>query len=279
MSIKITSTSTCDLPQEVLERYQITLVPLYVSFGERTCRDGVDAQPEDIFSHVEKTGELPSTAAVNIADYQELFAQLSPQYDAVLHITIGQNFSSCYQNACVAAEDYDNVYVVDSRNLTVGQGLLVLEAAMAAERGEQAEDIVAMLSEMAGRVDTTFVVDKLDYLAKGGRCSSVVALGANLLKLKPCIVLADGVMTVGKKYRGAFEKVLPDYVRDQLAGKDVALDRAMVVNTRCDPAIPEAVIAQLKEFGFREVLHSIAGCTISCHCGPNTLGLSFIRSK
>lgn len=279
MSIKITSTSTCDLPQEVLDRYQITLVPLYVSFGERTCRDGVEAQPEDIFSHVEKTGELPATAAVNIADYQEVFSQLSPKYDAVVHITIGQNFSSCYQNACAAAEDYDNVYVVDSRNLTAGQGLLVLEAAIAAERGEKAEDIVAMLEEMAGRVDTTFVVDKLDYLAKGGRCSSVVSLGANLLKLKPCIVLADGVMTVGKKYRGAFDKVLPDYVRDQLAGKDVDLTRAVVVNTRCDAAIPEAVIAQLKEFGFREVLHTVAGCTISCHCGPNTLGILFIRKK
>ena len=128
-----------------------------------------------------------------------------------------------------------------------------------------------------GRVDTTFVVDKLDYLAKGGRCSSVVALGANLLRLKPCIVLADGKMTVGKKYRGAFEKVLPDYVRDQLAGKNVSLDRIFVVHTRCDPAIPAAVRGIVKEFGFREVVTAVAGCTISCHCGPNTLGIIFLR--
>ncbi len=277
MSIKITATSTCDLPPELLERYQITMVPLYVSFGGGTYKDGLEAAPEDIFRHVEGGGQLPSTSAVNIADYQELFAELSPKYDSVLHITIGSEFSCCYQNALVAAEDYSNVYVVDSRNLTVGQGILALEAAIAAERGDSIEDILNMLNGMIDRVDTTFVVDKLDYLAKGGRCSSVVALGANLLRLKPCIVLADGKMTVGKKYRGAFEKVLPDYVRDQLAGKNVSLDRIFVVHTRCDPAIPAAVRGIVKEFGFREVVTAVAGCTISCHCGPNTLGIIFLR--
>lgn len=277
MSIKITATSTCDLPPELLERYQITMVPLYVSFGGGTYKDGLEANPEDIFRHVEGGGQLPSTSAVNIADYQELFAELSPKYDAVLHITIGSEFSCCYQNALVAAEDYGNVYVVDSRNLTVGQGILALEAAIAAERGDSIEDILKMLDGMTGRVDTTFVVDKLDYLAKGGRCSSVVALGANLLRLKPCIVLADGKMAVGKKYRGAFEKVLPDYVRDQLTGKNVDLNRVFVVSTRCDPAIPAAVCDVVKEFGFREVLTAVAGCTISCHCGPNTLGIVFLR--
>ena len=277
MSIKITATSTCDLPPELLERYQITLVPLYVAFGQGTYKDGLEATPEDIFRHVEGGGQLPSTSAVNIADYQELFAELSPKYDAVLHITIGSEFSCCYQNALVAAEEYGNVYVVDSRNLTVGQGLLPLEAAIAAERGDSIEDILKMLDGMIDRVDTTFVVDKLDYLAKGGRCSSVVALGANLLRLKPCIVLADGKMTVGKKYRGAFEKVLPDYVRDQLKDKNVDLNRAFVVHTRCDPSIPTAVCDIVKEFGFRDVVTAVAGCTISCHCGPNTLGIIFLR--
>lgn len=277
MSIKITATSTCDLPPDLVERHQITIVPLYVSFGGDTYRDGVDAAPEDIFRHVEGGGALPTTSAVNIADYQALFAELSPKYDAVLHITIGSEFSCCYQNALVAAADFHNVHVVDSRNLTVGQGLLVLEAARAAERGDSVEDILVMLEELSGKVDTTFVVDKLDYLAKGGRCSSVVALGANLLKLKPCIVLADGSMTVGKKYRGAFDKVLSDYVLDQLAGKDVDLDRVFVVHTRCDPAIPEAVCSMVRQFGFHEVLTAVAGSTISCHCGPNTLGVIFLR--
>ena len=277
MSIKITATSTCDLPPELVERYQITIVPLYVSFGGKTHRDGVEAGPEDIFRCVEGGGDLPTTAAVNIADYQALFADLSPKYDHVLHITIGSEFSCCYQNALVAAEDYSNVHVVDSCNLTAGQGLLVLEAALAAERGESIEDILSMLDGLIGKVDTTFVVDKLDYLAKGGRCSSVVALGANLLKLKPCIVLADGKMTVGKKYRGAFDKVLPDYVRDQLTGKAVRTDRIVIVHTRCDPAIPAAVEQIVREFGFQEVIHAVAGSTISCHCGPNTLGILFLR--
>ena len=277
MSIKITATSTCDLPPELLERYQITMVPLYVSFGGNTYQDGVDASPEDIFRHVEAGGQLPTTSAVNIADYQELFSQLSPKYDSVLHITIGSEFSCCYQNALVAAEEFPNVYVVDSRNLTVGQGLLVLAAAQAAERGDCMEDILKLLEDLTGRVDTTFVVDKLDYLAKGGRCSSVVALGANLLRLKPCIVLADGRMTVGKKYRGAFDKVLPDYAQDQLSGKNVDLDRVFVVHTRCDPSIPESMCRMMQQFGFREVLTAVAGCTISCHCGPNTLGVIFLR--
>ena len=277
MSIKITATSTCDLPPELLERYQITMVPLYVSFGGNTYQDGVAASPEDIFRHVEAGGQLPTTSAVNIADYQELFSQLSPKYDSVLHITIGSEFSCCYQNALVAAEEFPNVYVVDSRNLTVGQGLLALAAAQAAERGDSMEDILKLLEDLTGRVDTTFVVDKLDYLAKGGRCSSVVALGANLLRLKPCIVLADGRMTVGKKYRGAFDKVLPDYAQDQLSGKNVDLDRVFVVHTRCDPSIPESMCRMMQQFGFREVLTAVAGCTISCHCGPNTLGVIFLR--
>ena len=277
MSIKITATSTCDLPPELLERHQITLVPLYISFGGNTYRDGVETDPDDIFRHVDGGGALPTTAAVNIADYQALFAELSPRYDAVLHITIGAEFSACYQDACVAAEEFPNVYVVDSRNLTTGQGLLVLEAAEAAERGESVQDILARLDSLIDKVDTTFVVDKLDYLAKGGRCSSVVALGANLLKLKPCIVLADGKMTVGKKYRGAFDKVLPDYVRDQLAGKEVRQERVVIVHTRCDPAIPAAVEQVVREYGFREIIHTVAGSTISCHCGPNTLGILFLR--
>ena len=277
MSIKITATSTCDLPPELIERHQITIVPLYVSFGGNTYRDGADAGPEDIFRHVEGGGSLPSTAAVNIADYQALFSELSPKHEAVLHITIGSEFSCCFQNAQVAAEDFPNVYVVDSQNLTAGQGLLVLEAAEAAERGDSIQDILVMLDSLISKVDTTFVVDKLDYLAKGGRCSSVVALGANLLKLKPCIVLADGKMTVGKKYRGSFDKILPDYVRDQLSGKDVRTNRIVIVHTRCNPAIPAAVEQVVREFGFQEIIHTVAGSTISCHCGPNTLGLLFLR--
>ena len=277
MSIKITADSTCDLSPELLERYQITLQPLTVTMGGNAYQDGVSIRPDDIFSHVANGGELPATSAVNIADYQEFFAPLSARYDAVIHINIGREFSSCYQNACVAAEEFGNVYPVDSANLTTGQGMLAIEAAIAAQRGDDAQSILDMLRELAGRVDTTFVVDKLDYLAKGGRCSSAAALGANLLKLKPCIVLSDGRMAVGKKYRGAWEKVLPGYVEDRLSGRDICKDRVFITHTACDPAVVEAIRAQLEPMGFCEILETTAGCTVSCHCGPNTLGVLFIR--
>ena len=281
MSIKITSDSTSDLPPALLEQYDITVLPLYVTMGEQTCRDGVDARPEDLFAYVERTGSLPTTAAVNVADYHDCFAQFSPRHEAVIHITISSDFSSCYQNACVAAEGFSNVYVVDSRNLSTGHGLVVLEAALAAQRGEQPEAIVAHLNEVAGQVEASFVVDKLDYLVKGGRCSSAAALGANLLKLKPCIEVVDGRMKVGKKYRGNYDKVLLQYVRERLDGRDdLALDRIFVTHTPCRPETVEAVKAEIQTYApFSEIIETTAGCTISSHCGPNTLGILFLRSR
>ena len=281
MSIKITSDSTSDLSPALLEQYDITVLPLYVTMGEQTCRDGVDARPEDLFAYVERTGSLPTTAAVNVADYHDCFAQFSPRHEAVIHITISSDFSSCYQNACVAAEGFSNVYVVDSRNLSTGHGLVVLEAALAAQRGEQPEAIVAHLNEVAGRVEASFVVDKLDYLVKGGRCSSAAALGANLLKLKPCIEVVDGRMKVGKKYRGNYDKVLLQYVRERLDGRDdLALDRIFVTHTPCRPETVEAVKAEIQTCApFSEIIETTAGCTISSHCGPNTLGILFLRSR
>lgn len=281
MSIKITSDSTSDLSPALLEQYDITVLPLYVTMGEQTCRDGVDARPEDLFAYVERTGSLPTTAAVNVADYHDCFAQFSPRHEAVIHITISSDFSSCYQNACVAAEGFSNVYVVDSRNLSTGHGLVVLEAALAAQRGEQPEAIVAHLNEVAGRVEASFVVDKLDYLVKGGRCSSAAALGANLLKLKPCIEVVDGRMKVGKKYRGNYDKVLLQYVRERLDGRDdLALDRIFVTHTPCRPETVEAVKAEIQTCApFSEIIETTAGCTISSHCGPNTLGILFLRSQ
>ena len=281
MSIKITSDSTSDLSPALLEQYDITVLPLYVTMGEQTCRDGVDARPEDLFAYVEHTGSLPTTAAVNVADYHDCFAQFSPRHEAVIHITISSDFSSCYQNACVAAEGFSNVYVVDSRNLSTGHGLVVLEAALAAQRGEQPEAIVAHLNEVAGQVEASFVVDKLDYLVKGGRCSSAAALGANLLKLKPCIEVVDGRMKVGKKYRGNYDKVLLQYVRERLDGRDdLALDRIFVTHTPCRPETVEAVKAEIQTYApFSEIIETTAGCTISSHCGPNTLDILFLRSR
>lgn len=279
MSIKITSDSTCDLPQALLDQYQITIVPLYVNLDGAVHRDGIDIAPGQIFDHVAAGGHLPTTAAINIADYTQVFAPLSREYDAVIHINISQDFSSCHQNAVIAAQEFDNVYVVDSRNLSCGHGFVVLEAARAALRGEKAEDIVSYLQDLTARVDTTFVVDKLDYLAKGGRCSAVAALGANLLKLKPCIQVADGKMGVAKKYRGNWDKVLLEYVKERVAYRtDISRDRIFLVHTRCDQGVVESVRAALVGYGFQEIYEATAGCTISSHCGPNTLGIIFLRN-
>ena len=277
MAIKITSDSTCDLSPELLERYQVSLLPLCVNLGDQCYYDGESIVPSDIFDYVSKTGQLPTTSATNISTYMDFFEPLAKEYDAVIHINIGSGFSSCHQNARLASEEMDNVYVIDSCNLSTGQGLVVIEAAIAAQRGDKAEDIVAMLNELTGRVDTSFVVDKLDYLVKGGRCSSAAALGANLLNLKPCILLADGKMGVGKKYRGNWAKVLPGYAQDRLNGKEVCMDRVFITYTSCPAEVVEQLRTYLLGLGFGEVLETVAGSTITSHCGPNTLGVLFIR--
>ena len=277
MAIKITSDSTCDLSPELLERYQVSLLPLCVNLGDQCYYDGKSIVPADIFDYVSKTGQLPTTSATNISTYMDFFEPLAKEYESVIHINLGSGFSSCHQNARLATEEMDNVYVVDSCNLSTGQGLMVIEAAIAAQRGDKAEDIVAMLNELAGRIDTSFVVDRLDYLVKGGRCSSAAALGANLLNLKPCILLTDGKMGVGKKYRGNWAKVLPGYAQDRLNGKEVCKDRVFITYTSCPPEVVEQLRTYLLSLGFGEVLETVAGSTITSHCGPNCLGVLFIR--
>lgn len=281
MSIKITADSTCDLSPELLERFGVTLMPLYVQKGEGTYRDGVDITPDDIFSHVAAGGALCKTAAPNIADFTALFSELSGQYDAVIHITISAEFSSSYQNACVAAEEFDNVYVVDSRNLSTGQGLVVCRAAELAAAGVDARSIVEELNELTPRVDASFLVDRLDYLYKGGRCSAVAALGANLLHLRPCIEVRGGKMGVAKKYRGAFAKCIADYARERLTkADDLDTSRIFVTHTPCTEDTVAAAHEAVRQYGrFDEVHETTAGCTISCHCGPSTLGILYIHEK
>lgn len=277
MKIKITSDSTSDLGQELLRRYDVSVFPLAVAMGGRDYHDGVDITPNDIYRHVAAGGELPKTAAVNLAQYQDFWKDFSADCDAVIHLNISAEFSSCYQNACLAAESFDNVYVVDSRNLSTGHGLLVVKAAELAEQGASATEIVRVLRETVDKIDASFILDQLEYLKKGGRCSSVVALGANLLKLKPCIEVRDGKMSVGKKYRGAYEKCLLEYITDRLEGRtDLDLDRIFVTHSGLDEALVNAAVNRVRELQpFREICVTVAGSTISSHCGPNTIGVLF----
>lgn len=279
MNIKITSDSTCDLPKELLEQYNIDLVPLIVVKENEEFLDNVTITPADIFAHVDQGGALCTTAARSVAVYQELFAKFSGEYDGIIHINLGSGFSSSYQNAFIAAQSFPNVRVVDSRNLSCGQGLMVLKACQLAESAQSLDEIVSELEEYAEKVETSFVLDRLDYMVKGGRCSMVTALGANLLNLKPCIDLKEGKMGVGKKYRGRYDKCLANYVKDKLQNRD-DIDRStlILVSTRVDDTCMEAVKEQIAASGeFGTVITATAGCTISCHCGPNTLGVIFAR--
>jgi DegV family protein with EDD domain len=277
--IIISSDSTCDLSKELIQRYNIRILPMGVSLGDNIYRDGVDITPDDIYAHVAKTGQLPKTSAINMAEDADCFAELTKDGSAVIHFTISSSMSATYNNARMAAEEFEDVYVVDSKNLSTGNGLLVIAAAEMAQQGIAPQEIVQKVSAMADCVDASFVVDDLEYLVKGGRCSAAAAFGANLLQLKPCISVKNGTMGVGKKYRGKFERVLPNYVADRLANSDdIDLDRIFVTHAGCDPTLVESVVQAVKNMlPFKEVLVTRAGCTVSAHCGANTLGVLFIR--
>lgn len=279
MNIKILSDSTCDLGPELLGKHNITLVPLTVVKDGRDYKDGVTITPGDIFAHVAAGGALCSTSAVNIGEYTDVFEQYVHDYDGVIHINIGSSFSTCHQSACLAADEFSNVRVIDSKNLSTGQGLVVLKACELAKTCSDLDQLAEELRSFADKVEASFLVDKLDYLVKGGRCSSAAALGANLLNLKPCIEVKDGKMTVVKKYRGNYAKCLAGYVKDRLAGRD-DIDRTnlfvtrTVVSDACYTGVMEAVNTH---GGFENVYETTAGCTISCHCGPGTLGVLFLK--
>lgn len=282
MNIRVVADSTCDLSDDLISKYQITILPLYVTLNDHTYRDRVDISAEDILRSVDNGAELPKTAAVSVAAYAECFEALRKECDAIICIGISSDFSSCVQNAKIAAVDYDNVYVVDSRNLSTGFGHVVLQAAKRAEQGMEPAQIVSELEQdVIPFVDASFLVDRLDYLHKGGRCSSVAALGANLLKLKPCIEVQNGKMQVTKKYRGKLDQCLRQYVKERLADTE-GLDTERIFVTH-SPTIPEAVQAAedaVKELAiFDEITETDAGSTIVSHCGPNTLGILYIRRK
>ena len=283
MNIKISADSTCDLSPELVERYRIGIAPLYIVRDGESLVDGVDITPDEIYDHVAKRGSMCSTAAVAVYDYEEFFRKELESADAVVHFHISGDMSACYQNACIAAAEVGNVYPVDARNLSTGIGLLVLEAAELAQNGQlTAQEIQQRMEQRRELPDVSFLVEQLGYLRKGGRCSSVAALGANMLSLRPCIQVKDGKMGVGKKYRGAYQKCLLQYVKDRLEGRD-DIDLRRIFITESGGFTPEEVAevetAVRSYQPFEEVLHTRAGCTVSSHCGPRTLGILYFHTK
>lgn len=282
MKIKITADSTCDLSAELIEKYNVGIMPLHVALGGKDCLDGVTIVPEDIYGYYAASKKLPRSGARSADDYSEFFKSfLKDGYDAVVHFDISADMSGSFDNAMLAAQDVGNVYVVDSRNLSTGTGLLVLDACDQAEQGMDASDIAKRARSRAGAVRASFIIDTLEFLYKGGRCSSLAYLGANLLQIKPVIKVKDGRMGIAAKPMGRYKRCVDKYaemVKNSCTSPDKT--RCFVTHTKMDDGIAEQVIATVKSWGiFDEILETTAGCTVTTHCGANTIGILFINDN
>ena len=278
----ITYDSTCDLTPQLLERFKIRTVPLTIQSGERVFADDGQYTSAELYADYRRNGTLPKTAAVSPEEFKSFFLPILEEGYDIVHIDISSELSCTCQNAVLAAQELaeqGRVCVVDSRQLSTGGGLLALQGAKLRDSGMDAADIAEELRGMASCSDTSFVLDTLEYMWKGGRCSGVAALGANVLKLKPCLEMREGKLAVCKKYRGAMGKVYRQYITERLAGKTVVEDHAFITHSG---EVSEDTLRELTELvrelaPFQEVFITQAGCTVSSHCGPGTLGVLFLR--
>ena len=277
--IKIIADSTADLPKELLEKYDIQVIPLSVTLGENTYKDGAEICAQDIFNFYNENKILPKTSAVSVLEYTEVFTHWVEKGYDVIHFTISSTMSACYQNACIAAVELGHVWSIDSANLSSGIGLQVVLAAELAAKGESAEVIARDIAEAKTRVDASFILNQLEFLHKGGRCSGVAALGANLLKLKPCIEVHEGSMKVAKKYRGAYEKCALEYIRDRLEGNDnIESNIIFLTYTGVEEKLLKEIEKEIKKYHkFHTIIVNQAGSTITGHCGPGTFGILYFR--
>ena len=281
MKIRITSDSTCDLNHLIAER-DIGIMSLQVNLGSDAFRDGVDITPEKIFAFVAETGTLPKTAAPSIGEYEDFFTKELEGYDALIHFNISSKSSGSHNFAKNAAESFGGkVYVVDSKALSTGQGLLVLKACDLRDEGKSPEEIVAALEEVRERINTSFVPDNLDYLHKGGRVSGMVKTVAGMFKIHPQILMDDGQLVPGKKYKGKMSVLIKQYIDDlKELYPDYDKSRCFVTHSTADRELVEAAIAKVKEtFEFDEIIETVAGSIVTSHCGKGTLGVLFVYNK
>ena len=276
----LSADSTCDLGDALKERYGVHYYPFHIILGERQYQDGVDITPDELYEAYRKEKILPKTAAIGAGEYAEYFRQWTEKGYDVVHLNLGSALSAAYQNCCIAARELGHVYPINSCNLSTGIGLLVIEAAERIAAGLSAEQVQAEVSALTGKCHASFVLNTLEFLHAGGRCSALAAMGANLLRLKPCIEVDNtcGRMGVGKKYRGTLDKALEQYISDKLSGRnDLKLDRVFITHSGTSNERIDAVCKQVRALApFKEVLVTRAGCTISSHCGPDTLGVLFL---
>lgn len=278
MKIAISTESVVDLTPELKEKYDISVIPYTVILGDKEYTDGVDITPQQIFEFVDKNKVLPKTTAVNEFAYKEYFEKLLKDYDAVVHICLSSKITSACGNAISASKQFENVFVVDSLSLSTGIALLAIYARELANKGLEAEDVYKKVSERVPNVQASFVIKKLDYLHKGGRCSSIALLGANLMQIRPQILLKQGAMGVHKKYLGNMNKVISKYCKDTLDEfNNPDLSIGFVTYTTATPEMIDAAKTALKERGFKNIYETTAGATITSHCGENTLGILYIN--
>lgn len=278
--IKIFADSTCDLPSSWIEEHDIGIVPLYVVFGEDSLRDGVDITPVELYAKVEETGALPKTAAPSPSDFISAFSPFIDQGDDILYISLSSELSSTYQNAVIAAEELPSgrVTVIDSRNLSSAIGLLVMKAVHAANEGKSIPQIVDLLNSYTNQVECEFVIDTLDYLYKGGRCSGMQNLIGSLLKIRPVIKVVNGTMIPAYKVRGKKEKALEQMLSNALDRADeMDNDLIIVVHTMAESEARMLQKALQEKTGAKQVSLSTAGCVISSHCGPHNVGLMYTK--
>lgn len=277
MRIAVSVESTNDLSKELLKEYDIKVIPYNIVLGDREYKDG-EVSTEDMFKFVDENGVLPKTNAINEYEYTEYFEGLKKDYDAIIHIALSSGITSSCGNAIRAAKNVENTFAVDSMSLSTGIGLLAIYARELANAGEQPSEIAKKVEERTAKVQASFVVERLDYLHKGGRCSSVALLGANILKIRPRIILKEGKMISDKKYRGQMESVISKYCLETLAEFNTPdLERAFITYTTATPGMLDSARKALKEAGFKNIYETLAGGTIASHCGANTLGILYFN--
>ena len=277
MKIAISTESTCDLSKKLIKENDIKVIPYKVILGNDEFSDD-ETVPAKIFEYVEKTGNLPKTSAINEEDYLVYFAKLLKNYDAVIHITLSSGVSSAHSNAVIASQKFKEVYVIDSKSLSTGIGLLVLYASQLVKLGKNPGEIAHKLQMRVPFVQASFVVDRLDYLYKGGRCNALSYFGANLLKIHPQIILKDGLMKPAKKYRGKMEKIITQYCKDTLEefnNPDKSI--VFITHTTATTQMVENARKVLEDNGFKNIIETTAGGTITSHCGENVLGILYIN--
>lgn len=277
MKICISAESTIDLPRELLDEFDIKTVPFTITLGEKTGLDGVTT-PEEIFDYVDRTGVLPKTSAVNIGQFMEHFQGLLKDYDEVIHFSLSSEFSSAYQNAYNVANELEHVHIVDSRSLSTGIALLAIYASKLVKEGLGVEEIIKKVSERIPNDQASFVLATVDYLYKGGRCSALAKLGAMLFRIRPQILVSDGKMGPGKKYNGKQVDCVVNYCRDTLEQfNNPDLEIGFVTHSGATQDMIDAAVNAMKNRGFKRVLITTAGATISSHCGPKCLGILYIN--